>query len=229
MTVNNSLVNAGVVYVYENGGSTWLQAAYLTANNREADDQFGFSVAIRQDTLLIGALREDGGGTGVNPPDDNAIADSGAAYVFVRQQGDWTQQAYIKPSNTDEGDRFGWTVSLSGNRAVVGAPRESSAAAGVGGNQADNSAFRAGAVYLFVRQNGQWSQQDYVKASNTDAEDEFGFAVSISAENVIVSAQLEDSNATGVNGDQGNNLVASSGAIYVFSSDLVFRDGFDAL
>ena len=86
-----------------------------------------------------------------------------------------TQQAYLKASNPDVLDLFGYAVAISGDTLVVGARGEDSNATGVNGNQADNSASSAGAAYVFVRSGSSWSQQAYLKASNTDAGDLFGF------------------------------------------------------
>ena len=79
------------------------------------------------------------------------------------------QQAYLKASNTDAGDGFGESVAVSGDTVVVGASGEASNAKGVNGDQNDNSALYAGAAYVFVRNGTTWSQQAYLKASNTDA------------------------------------------------------------
>jgi SAM-dependent methyltransferase len=126
------------------------------------------------------------------------------------------QQAYIKASNPEIADRFGFTVSLSGDTAVVGAIQESSNATGVNGNQGNNDASVAGAVYVFVRNGTSWSQQAYLKASNTQAFDKFGYDVAVSGDTIVVGAPFEASNATGVNGDQSNNDVMNAGAAYVF-------------
>ncbi len=136
---------------------------------------------------------------------DNSADASGAAYVFVRSGTTWSQQAYLKASNTDAGDRFGSSVAVSGDTVVVGAHGEDSNATGVNGNQSDNSAVHAGAAYVFVRNGTTWSQQAYLKASNTDADDCFGGSVAVSGDTVVVGADGEDSNATGVNGDQSDN------------------------
>ncbi len=87
----------------------------------------------------------------------------------------------------------------------IGASFESSNATGVNGDQADNSAGLAGAAYVFVRNGTTWTQQAYLKASNTDPSDVFGVSVAISGDTVVVGAENEDSNATGINGDQTNN------------------------
>src|SRR5215831_5975309 len=98
-------------------------------------------------------------------------------------QGAMSQRAYIKASNTDRGDQFGSSVALSGNTLVVGANFEASAATGVNGNQTDNSAHNAGAAYVFVRDGTNWSQQAYLKASNTESNDNFS-RVAISGDTI---------------------------------------------
>src|SRR4029450_12959791 len=95
---------------------------------------------------------------------------AGAAYVFVRNGTTWSQQAYLKASNTDIFDTFA-AVAVSGDTVLVGAYNESSNATGINGDQSDNSAQSAGAAYVFVRNGTTWSQQAYLKASNTDAGD----------------------------------------------------------
>lgn len=109
-----------------------IQLAYLKGANTEANDRFGYSVAIDGDTAVIGAPGESGAGVGTNAyPNINGAAQAGAAYVFVRDGCAWTQQAYLKASNTNIGDRFGSSVSISGDLIVVGAPGEQSAASGI--------------------------------------------------------------------------------------------------
>ena len=131
-------------------------------------------------------------------------------------EGGWSQQAYLKASNTDGGDQFGRSVAVSGDTVVVGAWREKSNATGVDGDQANNSPGDAGAAYMFVRSGGGWSQQACLKASNTDGGDQFGQSVAVSGDTVVVGAIREDSNATGVDGDQANNSPGDAGAAYVF-------------
>src|SRR4030095_4110165 len=114
----------------------------------------------------------------------------------------WTQQAYLKASNTGANDQFGWAVGISGDTVVVSANAEDSSATGVNGNQVDNSLTAAGAVYVFTRSGTTWSQQAYLKASNTGGSDQFGDAVAISGDTVVVGAPTEAKHATGVNGNQ---------------------------
>jgi len=215
---DNGAADSGAAYVFGRVGGVWRQQAYLKASNTGAGDLFGLSVAVSGDTVVVGARLEDSNATGVNGNQaDNIPGASGAAYVFVRDAGGvWSQQAYLKASNTGASDLFGLSVAVSGDTVVVGAAGERSSATGVDGNQADNSAFHAGAAYVFVRSGGVWSQQAYLKASNTGASDLFGLSVAVSGDTVVVGATSEDSNATGVNGDQADNSTADSGAAYVF-------------
>ena len=215
---DNSVGSAGAVYVFVRSGGTWVQQAYLKASNPGLLDSFGQAVAISGDTVVVGAGLEDSSATGVNGDQaDNSASNSGAAYVFVRSGSTWTQQAYLKASNTDPDDGFGRGVSISGDTIAVAAPFESSNATGVNGSQADNSAPFAGAVYVFQRTGTVWAQQAYLKASSTDAFDNFGFSVGISGNTVAVGAPFEDSDATGVGGDPSNNQSEESGAVYVFT------------
>ena len=195
-----------------------VQSGYLKASNTNADDLFGLNIALSNDTLVVGAPQESSSATGVNGDQaDNTMQNSGAVYVFTRTAGVWSQQAYLKASNTGSGDGFGWRVAIAGDTLAVGAPFEGSNATGVNGNQADNSAQRAGAVYVFTRTGGIWTQQAYLKASNTEAGDEFGIAVALVGDTLAVGAWLEDSNATGVNGNQADNSMSQGGAVYVFT------------
>jgi hypothetical protein len=134
--------------------------------------------------------------------------------------GVWAQEAYVKASNTGLGDGFGYSVALSadGTTLAVGARDEDSAATGIGGDQTSNRFINSGAVYVFRRTAGVWAQEAYVKASNTGADDYFGWSVALSADGsaLAVGAPEEDSAATGIGGDQTSNAANQSGAGYVF-------------
>jgi hypothetical protein len=214
---DNTATDSGAAYIFVRSGANWAQQAYLKASNTGAADDFGGDVTISGETVLIGAAFEDSSANGVNgdQSNNNAVG-SGAAYVFVRNGTTWSQHAYLKASNTGAGDLFGRSVSVSGDTIVVSAPQEDSAATGVNGNQSDNSAMAAGAAYVFARNGASWSQQAYLKASNTDAGDVFGRSAAISGDTVLLGAHREDSNAVGVNGDQTDNSASDAGAAYVF-------------
>ena len=216
---DNSASGSGAAYLFARNEGIWSQQAYLKASNTGAGDQFGRSVAVSGDTVVVGANGEGSAATGVDGDQaDNSASGSGAAYVFVGSAGVWSQQAYLKASNTGVGDSFGWSVAISTDTIVVGALSESSAATGTNGDGTDNSASDAGAAYVFVRGVGVWSQQAYLKASNTEVNDYFGLAVAVSGDTIVVGAPEESSAATGVNGDGSNNNASQSGSAYVFLS-----------
>ena len=205
--------SSGAAFIFVRTENTWSQQAHLKASNREGNDHFGESVTIDSDTVVVGAWGEDSAATTVNGDQtDNGALSGGAAYVFVRNGATWSQQAYLKPSNLNAGDTFGFSLALDGDRLVVGAPLEASAATGVDGNQSDNSANRAGAAYLFQRLDGVWSQQTSLKASNTEAGDWFGWSVALAGDTIAIGAAHEASNAIGLDGAQSNNTAAEAGA-----------------
>lgn len=204
-------------------GESVRSIGYFKASNTDPDDYFGTSVTLSADgsTLAVGAPGESSRGVGAGQG-NNDEPNAGVVYVFRFNGVEWQQQAYIKGSNTLAGDRFGWSVSLSGdgNRLVIGAPSEDSASTGVGGEQRDESARNAGAVYAFDF-NGSWQQEAYIKASNTGEADQFGSAVRLSDDGstLAVSATLEDGSATGIGGIESSDLKMNSGAAYIFRND----------
>jgi hypothetical protein len=230
---DNSLFSAGAVYVFARRGDRWVQEAYLKPSNPQRSAQFGWVVALSADgnTLAVSAVWESSGATGVNGnQDDRSVPQAGAVYVFVRSAGLWRQQAYLKASNTGEagtseqigeGDQFGFSLALSadGNTLAVGATGEDSSAAGINrlAFQTDNQAPNSGAVYVFVRTGTTWSQQAYLKASNSEATDLFGYAVALSADGntLAVGAFDEDGSARTING-LPDNRAGNAGAAYVF-------------
>jgi len=243
-TTGRGATDAGAVYVFVRGGTTWSQQAYVKASNTGANDVFGVSIALSGDgdTLAIGAPAESGASIGVTPgaPDDvatgNGASGSGAVYVLIRSGGTWSQQAYVKASNTETGDQFGTSVALSsdGNTLAVGARLEDGGSTGVIAGSPDetvtgNAVTNAGAAYVFTRSGTTWSQQAYLKASNTGPSffnDEFGQSIALSGDGntLAVGAYLESSPLTGIIAGSPDNSVTGHttvnvnlGAVYVFT------------
>ncbi|KJZ08194.1 hypothetical protein TW85_23885 [Marinomonas sp. S3726] len=223
---NNSFQNSGAVYVYTRDNSfNWAQQAYIKASNTGRTDFFSKSISLSADgnTLAVSAQNEGSNATGINGDQfNNNEFYSGAVYVYIRDNTEtWSQQAYIKASNTKYSSYFGNSVSLSldGNTLAVGSLEESSNATGINGDQNNYDASESGAVYVFTRSNSVWSQQAYLKANNTDAFDYFGYQVALSknGNTLAVSAHREDSNSVGINGDHSNNDAVDSGAVYIFT------------
>jgi hypothetical protein len=220
---SNAATDSGAVYIFRLVGDAWTQEAYLKASNTEAQDRFGDSgIGLSADgnTLVVMAA-ESSSATGVNgDQSDNSALYSGAAYVFHRSAGAWAQEAYLKASNTEGSDAFIMAaISDDGNTIAIGAPNEASIATGINGNQADNSAMYAGAVYVFRRTGTEWAQEAYVKASNTDAWDSFGWSVALSGNGdvLVVGAPGEASAGRGLAADQSDDSFSEVGAVYVFA------------
>jgi hypothetical protein len=221
---DDAAAGSGAVYVFIHDAGTWIQQAYIKASNAEAGDAFGGSVALSSDgsTLAVGAAGEDSVATGVDGnAGDNTAPESGAVYVFARSGSAWSQQAYIKTLNTGAGDGFGAALAISadGNTLASGASGEDSVATGINGNAGDDTAPDSGALYVFTRAGGTWSQQAYVKASISAAGDRFGHALALAGDGstLAAGARDEDGGVAGINGDQSDDLAPESGAVYVFT------------
>lgn len=227
------LGGSGSVRVFRNNTGTWQldSFGYIIPEDGPAHplDLYATSIALTPsgDTLVVGAP----GYSGVLPISFYDRDYSGAAYVFDKNNSDiWSQAALLRASNaggsyecevcdelacptSGEGDGFGAAVAISNDTVVIGAPGEASAATGVNGNESDDSAPGAGAAYVFELVGESWEQTAYLKASNADAGDRFGFAVAISGDTIAVGAEREDS---GDPDNQGDNTALEAGAVYVF-------------
>jgi alpha-tubulin suppressor-like RCC1 family protein len=206
--------SAGAAYVFVRNGATWSQQAYLKPSQVTASDNFGSSVAVSGDTVVVGAYAEDSSTTGINSTPDEAADNAGAAYVFVRSSGAWTQQAYLKASQVTAQDFFGCSVAVSGDTVVVGAYQEGSSTTGINSTPNEGASY-SGAAYVFVRSSGVWSQQAYLKASQVSVANRFGISVAVSEDTVVVGANLEDSSTPGINSTP-NEGAEDAGAAYVF-------------
>ena len=119
-------VYAGAAYIFKRSGTTWSQQVKIIATDKAANDRFGYSVALSGDYAIVGAYYEDEGGS-------NAVA----AYIFKRSGTTWSEQAKIQASDKQAGDHFGYSVSIAGDYAIVGAHQE------------DEGGSYAGAAYIF--------------------------------------------------------------------------------
>ncbi len=213
-------LGAGAAYVFRRTASAWTKEAYLKPSNTHQFQQFGGSVAIDGDVVVVGSSAESSAGTGVNGDQAETTARYGAAYVFRRSGSKWAQEAYLKASNTKAagfaGQLFGISVALSGDTVVVGASAEQSGSPGVNGDQADKSEVSAGAAYVFRRNAAIWAQEAYLKASRPRLSAFFGTSVAASNDTVVVSAFQESSGSPGVNANPDDATMQGAGAVYVF-------------
>jgi trimeric autotransporter adhesin len=252
------VINNGATYVFKRSNQMWIQEAYLKPSSSFIDTFFGSSVDLSGDgnMLVVGAPGDASKSTSINGETTQEIdyANTGATYVFIRSGTEWSQEATLKPSTLTHhdgisllsrndgtqyikvqgGGQFGGNVSLSqdGKTLAVGSFRESSNAKGINGDQGDASAARSGAVFVFKRNNTVWTQQSYVKASNTDSDDRFGVNVDLSADGqtMAVSAHREagrgyaaassgastSSTASSDALDQSDNSAEAAGAVYIY-------------
>ena len=190
--------NAGAAYIFERGGTLWLQRGKLIADDGKAGDLFGNTVAISGETVLVGA-----------PGVDEAGPEAGAAYVFVRSGDEWIQQAKLIGADVEIFDRFGSSVALHENTAVIGAYGK------------DEVGTDSGAAYVFVRNGASWTQQAKLTPRGAVPGDYFGFAVAVYENYALVGAHLSD--AAGP--DSGvAYLFARNGATWIQDQQLIPSD-----
>ena len=197
----NQVSNAGAVYVYKRASDgTWSLHQKLVPSERNSNDTFGLSVAIDGDFLLAGANGYDSGGL------DNV----GAAYVFELVNDSWTEKGQLLASVPNEGDRFGTSVGLSGEYAVVGAHEA---------NIIDAQNFtwdNAGAAYIFERQSdGSWAEVERITSGEANGSELFGFSVAIDGDLIVVGARDDSEDA------DGERKLLNAGSAFIFERNSV--------
>lgn len=203
-----AIQDAGAAYVFEQVGTSWVLAATLDAFDAADFDNFGWSVAIAGDTIVVGSRNDDHG----------SLISAGSAYVFYRQGGAWTPQAKLQASDAAKDDEFGFSVSVDGDIAVVGAWHGDSP------QQPDS-----GAAYVFERTGPAWMQTAKLTASDPQFLAEFGDAVCVSGNLVAVGSPWND-HLGGVDAGAAY-LYAKTGATWspcakLVASDAAGGDGF---
>jgi hypothetical protein len=175
--------NTGAAYVYIRSEGSWNMQQKLVSSDPDISDEFGHSVALSNDLAVVGAIGDRTVGT----------VQLGAAYIFARSNGLWTQQQKLVSQDRDSGDLFGWSVATSQDVVVVGAPQD------------DGMAGDAGAAYIFKRNSVDWIETQKLVASDTLGGDKFGVSTAISGPTLLVGAYGDD-NAGGID----------AGAAYLF-------------
>ncbi|MCB9265295.1 MAG: T9SS type A sorting domain-containing protein [Lewinellaceae bacterium] len=179
-------VGSGSAYIFKREGTAWIQQAKLVPSDGAEEDGFGFGVSVSGDYALIGAARDD----------DNGL-ESGSAYIFKREGTVWIQQAKLAPIDGAEGDEFGWSVSVSGDYAVIGAAEH------------DDSGPNSGAAYVFKREGETWVLQAKLVGDDGNADDQFGCSVAVVGDYTVIGARhKEDASTDG-----------EIGAAYVFKRE----------
>lgn len=178
---------AGSAYLFDLSSNTWSQTQKLLANDGTSGDFFGESVSLSGNKALIGASRDD----------DNGLS-SGSAYIFELTNSGWLEMDKLLPFDGTDNDFFGKSVSLLGNRALVGAYRN------------DDGVSPLGAAYVFDLDGMSWSETKKLIADDASNGDEFGIAVSLSNDRALIGAP------------QSDGLVNGSGSAYIFDYDGMF-------
>jgi len=194
---DNSLLGSGAVYTFTRSGSSWTQQSFIKADEPVNGASFGGNLAMSADgnRLLVGAHLERA----------ESVSQVGAAYVFARNGDSWTQQARLESSVFRKSDDFfGLSVAISsdGSTAAVGALREDSAATGINGDEDDNSASNSGAVYVYTSDGTNWSQQAFVKATNTGESESFSRSVALSANGDVLAVGADNEPSSAMTGQK---------------------------
>jgi len=188
--------NSGSAYIYTRSGTSWSQQDILTPSDGGTNDEFGWSVSIDGDYAIVGARYDDDNGN-----------DSGSAYIFYRTGSTWSEQAKLMASETGVNARFGESVSIDGDYAVVGEPWRDGL---------------KGAAYIFKRTGSTWSQQAKITHPDPDVWNGFGFSVSIDGDYAIIGVQYDDDNGQ----DSGSAYIYKrSGTSWSVQWKLIASDG----
>jgi len=212
---NGTPTEGGTVYVYDRVGDEWPETTPLKAPNFDGGHGFGNDVGVSGGTIVVGAPGEDSAVGTIQTPNNTDAPQSGAAYVFVLDDGAWGFEAYLKATNIDASAGFGRSVAIDGSTVVVSASREDAAVAD------------SGAVYVF--EGPTFSSPVRIAAAEPGLGDLFGAStesytvgvstnggVAVDGDRILVGAIREDSDAVGIDGDAGNDLSPQTGAAYVF-------------
>jgi hypothetical protein len=191
----------GSAYVFVRAGGVWAFQQKLTPADAVSFKEFGYSVAIDGDTVLVGANC-----------DDEWQLDRGAVYVFTRTAGVWTQQQKLISSDGAGGDQFGTAVALQGDTAMVGAQIRT--VAGKAGQ---------GVAYAFTRSGGVWTEQQVLTASDGAAQDYFGSAIALDGDTAVIGQQQRYEGAVRV--PTPAYVFARSGGTWTQQAKLTAADG----
>jgi len=205
----NTFFRAGSAYIFEKTNGVWAQTQKIVATDRDEDDEFGYAVSINGGYALIGANAEEEDANNMNN-----LSSSGSAYIFERAaNGSWNQTQKIVPSDRALGDNFGSSVSISNDKAIIGAYKEDEDASG------NNTLTNPGSAYVFEKDiNDNWVETQKLVASDREGQDSFASTVAISDNYAIVGAHLEDDDL------QGNNGLNAAGSTYIFESSGSLND-----
>ena len=213
----NRMEAAGAAYIFERTGGKWQEVQKIVPSDRAPHDEFGYTVAVSGDNAIIGAWKK----TETTDPDSRSF--TGNAYIFSRkaapgrvrpdggviltpEDGSWKQVLKISPEDRRPDDYLGWSVSMSGDYAIVSAKKQDT-------DSLDNLINDGGAIYVFYQdKNGRWSQTGKLTTFDRSQLDAFGHAVAISGCDIIGATIVDQED------DKDANALTSAGSGYVFSA-----------
>jgi cysteine-rich repeat protein len=181
---------SGSAYIFKRDGNVWSQQQKIIANDGGVHDYFGSTLAINGDYVVIGLKKDDDNGS-----------NSGSAYIFKRDGNVWSQQQKIVASDGEAYDHFGDSVNIDGDYIVVGASGD------------DENGSNSGSAYIFKRDGSIWSQQQKIVASDGEAYDNFGSAVTVSGDSIVIGSPENIDNGF------------SSGSAYIFGPGCLTTSG----
>ncbi|HKU38910.1 MAG TPA: cadherin-like beta sandwich domain-containing protein [Polyangiales bacterium] len=202
--------SGGSAYVYVRSAAGWQLQQRLVPDPPSANATFGYGLAVFGDRVLIGAPRV------LSIINAVVTTEPGEVFAFQRTAGTWTQTQMLRGLLPRVNDGFGASIAMAENTALIGACNDASGARSLNGDASRADAGYAGAAYLFALENDRWKSRTYLKASNADALDSFGYATALSGDTAVVSANWEASKAAGINGNADDDSSRLSGAVYVF-------------
>ena len=177
---------SGSAYIFQRNGQVWSEQQKLFASDGTAGDRYGISVSIDANTALIGSFH-----------DDDLGADSGSTYVYVNNAGTWSEVQKLVPIDGAAGEEFGYSVSISGDTALIGAFSD------------DDKGIASGSAYVYRHNNGTWVEEQKLVPDDISAGDQFGVSVAVGGLFAISGAWWSD--GAGVN----------SGSVYIYDTSPV--------
>lgn len=166
---NSRSFNAGSAYIYTRHKGAWIQQQHLTAKDSAPGDQFGWSIALQGNTVLIGSRLDDDKGF-----------NSGSVYVYTRHAGLWIEQQKLTAIDGSANDQYGLTLSLADNTAVIGAPFD------------DDNGFDSGSAYIYTLKAEEWTLQQKLTATDAASGDQYGWSVALDGNSALIGARFDD-------------------------------------
>lgn len=198
----NELASSGAAYIFKLDNGTWIEQQKLISSDRRVGDNFGVSIAISGNSLVVGAEQQK-----FDSASANTLTSAGASYIFEIDGNSWIQKQKLSPTDRAANDRFGNAVALNGNRILIAAVTEDEDEQGL------NTFTDAGSVYSFAQITNNWQQQQKINSADFATGDQFGASVAIHGDYAVIGAYGEDEDTN------GTNSMFNAGAAFLFKKE----------